>query len=330
MIIKNINHSANKFILTFLLIWVIGCSDESSNDVPPKEDEPNSTLLTNQKISINGTNRIYDVFLPSSHNNSTELPVILDLHGFSSNANEQREISDFTDLAEENDFIMVWPQALATGPNCLLAGVSGKYWNANWGIEVEDINFIDNLIDQLAEDYNVDLKRVYVTGLSNGGFMVYSIACALSERVAAVASVAGSMTEDLLNTTCQPARQIPVMHVHGTDDAVIFWDGEESCQDGIAAINDVVSFWRTNAGCSDTFMEASYEDIDTSDGSTARMLTYNNCGNKMKFLIIDNGGHNWPGSEYQINQGFSILRPINNDIVTNKLIWEFFKQHSLP
>lgn len=288
------------------------------------------TLLTNQTVSVDGRNRRFDLFLPSAYSYSTELPVIIDLHGYTSSGSEQREISNFENLAESNSIIMAWPEALESGTSCIVPGVSGKYWNANWGDDTDDVLFIDRLIDQLIADYNVDAKRIYVTGLSNGGFMAYSVACSLSSKIAAVASVAGSMTDNLLTSVCQPDRQLPVLHIHGTNDTIIPWEGLTECLDGVAAIEDVVSFWRTNAGCDETFTEIAYDDTDTSDGCTARMLTYENCENKVSFLIIDNGGHNWPGSSYQMNQGFSILLPINNDIDANEEIWEFFQQHELP
>ncbi len=299
------------------------CSAECSEQCTPE-------LLTDLIIRVDGAIRRYDVFLPSSHSVSSDLPVIIDLHGFTSDSDEQRSLSNFTDLAEENGIIMVWPEALVSGSSCVLPGVDGKYWNADWGAETDDVLFIDQLIDQLNADYAIDPKRIYVTGISNGGFMTYSIACALSDRIAAVTSVAGAMTQNVLNTECNPSRQIPVMHVHGTNDPVVFLNGDESCLGGIAAINDVVSFWRNNAGCSETFSEVLYEDIDTTDGSTAKMITYDGCGSKVQFLVVEGGGHNWPGSQYQIDQGFSILQPINKDINTTALIWEFFKKHQLP
>lgn len=324
------------FAFLFSLIFAMSCSGDGSADEPPCNcsidciENCTSSLLTNLTIEVDGIDRSFDVFLPSTYEFSSELPVIIDLHGFTSNASEQRSISNFIDLAEDNTILMVWPEALATGTSCVLEGVSGKYWNADWGAETNDVNFIDQLIDQLLLDYDIDPKRVYVTGVSNGGFMTYSIACELSDRIAAVASVAGSMTQNILSTSCNPSRQLPVMHIHGTNDAVVLWEGQESCLGGIASIDEVVGFWRVNAECGETYNELTYQNTNTSDGSTASKRTYDNCGGKVQFVVIEGGGHNWPGSQYQINQGFSILLPINQDIAANDIIWEFFQQHELP
>lgn len=287
-------------------------------------------LLVNQSLTVNNTSRQYDLFLPSSYEYTSSLPVIIDLHGYTSDAEEQREISNFTTLAETKSIVMVWPEASATGASCVVPGVSGKYWNADLGGSTDDVAFIEALIDKVIADHKADPKRIYVTGLSNGGFMVYSLACAVSDRLAAIASVAGTMTTNLLTNNCTPTRSLPVLHIHGTGDTIIPYDGKADCLGGLSAVPNVVDFWRLNGGCSETFTEVSLDDTDASDNSTARMLTYNDCGNSVKFLIIDNGGHNWPGSAYQRNQGVSILLPINNDIDTNALIWEFFSQHQLP
>jgi polyhydroxybutyrate depolymerase len=322
------------YVIILLLFALIGCKDEAEE---PKclcstecTESCKEELLTDVTINVNGKSRIYDIYLPPLHEISTDLPVLIDIHGFTSTPQDQRTISNFTPIAQKENFIIVWPQAEARGENCLLAGPSGLYWNADWGVNIDDIGFIDALIDQIGSDYNANLSRIYVTGLSNGGFMVYSLACALSDRIAAVASVAGSMTENLLMTTCQPSREIPVLQVHGTNDGVIFWDGEPTCKGGIAAIEDVVTFWRTNAECSSTFTEVQYENVDTNDGSTARILTYDNCNGKVKFLIVDGGGHNWPGSQEMISNSNSLLRPINNDINASRIIWGFLKEHQLP
>jgi polyhydroxybutyrate depolymerase len=320
------------YIFLLCTLALTGCKEEEPKCICSSEclESCDDVTLTGLSIDVDGVSRNYDAYLPPLHEISTDLPVLIDIHGFTSNTRDQRTISDFTRIAKEENFIIIWPQAKASGENCLLAGPNGVYWNADWGITTNDIGFLDALIDQVGADYNADLSRVYVTGLSNGGFMVYSLACALSDRIAAVASVAGSMTENLLMTNCQPSRQIPVLHVHGTNDAVILWDGEPTCQGGIASIEDVVNFWRTNAGCASTFTELQYDNIDTNDGSTARILTYDNCSSKMKFLVIDGGGHNWPGSRDMLANSGSLLRPINNDINASEIIWNFLKEHQLP
>ncbi|MEQ8241438.1 MAG: PHB depolymerase family esterase [Cyclobacteriaceae bacterium] len=333
--IRNIDFiKSSVYVILLVSFALTGCNDEGEE---PKclcsaecTESCEEVLLTDETISVDGKSRKYDLYLPPLHEISTDLPVVIDLHGFTESPQDQRTNSNFTPIAKEENFITVWPKAAANGENCLLAGASGLYWNADWGGTVEDIEFINALIDQVGSDYNVDLSMVYVTGLSNGGFMAYSLACALSDRIAAVASVAGSMTENLLTNTCQPSRQIPILQVHGTNDRVIFWDGEPTCKGGIAAIEVVVAFWRTNAGCSSTFTELQYENVDTSDGSTARILTYDDCSGKMKFLIVDGGGHNWPGSRQMMANPNALLRPINNDINASEIIWSFLKEHQLP
>jgi len=319
----------------FILFQLTGCpSPDPTCDCSAECTEScTSKLLRNENIQMPGALRSYDVYLPSIHDYTESLPVIIDLHGYLSTSADEREISDFTDLADENGIIMVWPQSL-TGDNCLGGTgpipASGNKWTIGWDKTSRDVAFIDALIDKIGVDYHADLNRIYVTGLSDGGFMVYSLACALSNKIAAVASVAGSMTGDLM-TNCNPGRALPVLNIHGTADQLISWDGDPSCGSGYSSVMSTVDFWKSQSGCNDNFDELNFDDIDTSDNSTVSLLTYQGCAANevVELLKVTGGGHNWPGSLSMINDHISITLPINNDIDASEIIWNFFKDKTL-
>lgn len=281
-------------------------------------------------IKVDDTARSYDILLPTGYSNSADFPVIIDLHGSSSTKADQRSFSGFSGIANANGIIMVWPQALE-----LTTCLSKTYrWNANLTNAPDDIGFISALIDKLIANYQVDETRIYVTGMSNGGFMTYSLACALSNKIAAIASVAGSMTDNLLNNVCQPARAVPVLEIHGTADQICNYEGYTNCEGHQAAVEDVIAFWRTRANCSASFDEVAYDNINTDDGCTARILTFQGCStsNMIKLVIIDGGGHTWPGSAafYNYYKPYeSVLFPMNFDINASEIIWDFFSQHQL-
>ena len=111
--------------------------------------------------------------------------------------------------------------------------------------DVDDIGFLNSLIDFLGNEYNIDLDRVYSTGFSNGGYMSYTLACELSDKIAAIASVTGSMyiNQPIL---CNPERPIPVMQIHGTMDLTVPYIGSNTSE----SINDVISFWVNFNECS--------------------------------------------------------------------------------
>jgi len=291
-----------------------------------------SKLITGQTLQLPGALRSYDIYLPPNYDYTESLPVIIDLHGYYSTKTDERLISDFTDIADANGIILVWPQSL-TGDNCLGGGnspipPSGNKWTIGWDKTSRDVEFMDALIDEIGADYHADPNRIYVTGLSDGGFMVYSLACALSDKIAAVASVAGSMTGDLM-ANCNPARALPVLHIHGTADQIISWDGDASCGSGFSSVSATVGFWRSLAGCGDIFTESNYNDMDITDNSTASLLTYDGCNSMVELLKVQGGGHNWPGSQKMINDNVSLTLPINKDIDASEIIWNFFKDKTL-
>lgn len=283
------------------------------------------------KIYVDGVLRTYEVRLPAAYESNENMPVIIDLHGTYSTIEEHESFSDYNAIADANNIVMVWPQALEF-ISCDNEYYSSR-WNANFLALPDDIGFIDALIDRIIADYKVNPKRIYVDGLSNGGFMAYSLACALSDKIAAIASVAGSMTDNLLSV-CNPSRVVPVLEIHGTADQICDYGGYNAgCEGHVAAVDDLIAFWQSKNGCSSSYDEISYDDLDTSDGCTARMLTYQGCNNTVKLVIIDGGGHFWPGSEafadYFADYS-SVLKPWNFDIEANQVIWDFFKDKSLP
>jgi poly(3-hydroxybutyrate) depolymerase len=299
---------------------------EENNFITCEED--GGVLETGLDITVDGLSRIYDIYKPSQYSSQTNLPVIIDLHGTTSNSTQQRYFSDFMDIADENKIVMVWPQALQLD-TCLNNELR---WNANVADSPNDVNFISSLIDEIITNYNVDSNRIYIAGLSNGGYMAYSIACELSDKVAAIASVAGTMSYDTIDNFCNPTRAIPVLQIHGTNDQIVDFNGYTNCEGGYASIDEVITYWRDNAGCNSSFDEYQYPDLDTTDESTAKRYTYQDCNNYVQLIVIENGGHVWPGStgfEEFYSPYADILFPLNFDIDASHEIWNFFKDKSL-
>ena len=286
-------------------------------------------LIEDQTISVNGVERSYDVFLPSEHDIMEDLPVIINLHGTTGTKSLERFLTEFEPIAEDNKIVMVWPQGSVL-PTCNIGPQTR--WNGNLFDTPNDIEFISDLIDQTIEDYNVDSERIYVMGRSNGGFMAYTLACELSEKIAAIASVGGAMTYNNMNNFCDATRVVPILEIHGTADQINSYDGFNNCEGSYAGVNNIIDFWRNKAGCSSEYEEFQYPDIDTSDNCTARRLTYQDCNNMVQLIIIDNGGHTYPGSssfESYYEDFSSMLWPINFDIEASQEIWNFLKDFSL-
>lgn len=262
-------------------------------------------------FNFDGFTRNYILYVPAIYDGTTPVPLVINLHGYGSNAGQQNFYGNFKNLADVDNFLVVHPN----GTNDL----SGtQYWNAfvNGGA-VDDVAFISGLIDTLALSYNIDTTKIFSTGMSNGGFMSYKLACELSGRIAKIASVTGSMNTTL-QSTCTPTRPIPVMQIHGTADPTVAYDGSV----GVMAIEDVVDYWVDKNNCDQTPTVVSIPNISTTDNCTAERYTYSNGddGSEVIFYKVIGGGHTWPGAPIDIPSGAT-----NRDFNASTVIWEFFK-----
>lgn len=256
--------------------------------------------------------RNYLLYVPAAYSHATSVPLVINLHGYGSNAMEQMFYSNFMPVADTAGFLVVHP-------NGTLDQNSSTHWNAFGLAYVDDIGFLSALIDTLAVSYSINKDRVYSTGMSNGGFMSYSLACFLSSRIAAIASVTGTMTQNILSA-CNPSRQVPVMQIHGTADASVPYTGNSL----FASVQNIIDFWVSQNGCSTTPVVTQVPDIDTTDGCTAVHYLYPDGfnGTTVELYKIDDGGHTWPGAPVTIGV-------TNMDFNASAEIWRFFRQYDI-
>ncbi len=256
-----------------------------------------------------GLQREYLIYVPNSYNISKTCPLVLNLHGYGSNANQQSIYADFRTLAERDTFIIVCPN----GTNDLSGS---RHWNADNGTIVDDIGFLSNLIDYLLSQYNIDASKVYSTGMSNGGFMSYKLACDLSNKIAKIASVTGSMNLVQYNN-CFPGTDIPIMQIHGTSDLTVPYNGSTFS----VSINDLIAFWINNNQCNTTAEIYNFPNTNTSDNSSAsRYIYYKGTEESVILIKVEGGGHTWPGSIDVPAFGNTC-----KDFNASEEIWEFFK-----
>ena len=271
-----------------------------------------SQTTVSSGFNHNGIDREYRIYIPASYQEDEPAPLVFNLHGYGSNNIEQELYSQLGLVADTAGFLLVHPNGTLdiTGTN---------HWNTFGTSTVDDVGFLSDLIDTIAANYNVDLQRVYSTGMSNGGFMSFSLACQLSNRIAAIASVTGTMTNFNLNA-CVPERTVPIMQIHGTADATVPYDGNFLFTDVQTLLNFWINYNQTNTEALVTFLP----DIDPNDGSTAEHYLYGNGlnGSVVEHYKIIGGGHSWPGAPININI-------TNMDFSASAEIWRFFKQYDL-
>lgn len=271
-----------------------------------------SAQSTIHNITHNGVEREYRLYVPDIYSGVEPVPLVFNLHGYTSNAIQQEFYGDFRPIADTANFILVHPEGLND-----FGG--SQFWNAFGVSGIDDVGFISAMIGTLSAEYNIDPQCVYSTGMSNGGFMSFELACMLSDRIAAVASVTGAMAENRL-AVCNPEFARPTMQIHGTQDATVPYSGNAEW----APIPDVIDFWVELNGCDETPEITDVPDIDPEDGTTTEHFVYANDqnGNTVEHYKVQNGGHTWPGAPIAIGA-------TSYDFDASVEIWRFFRQHKM-
>jgi polyhydroxybutyrate depolymerase len=261
--------------------------------------------------------RSYQVFLPQ--NFRPKMPVVFILHGYLQRARDIRNYTKMSDIADTAGFIAVYPEAVYPGFNSGLKDYPGNPPLPN----VDDVGFISNLIDTLEVKYDIDMDRVYCCGLSNGGIMTYRLLGEIGHRFAAFASVAGSLTDLTASYYTQTASR-PILHIHGTADAVVYYNGNIA---NLWSVEETINFWLAKNNCSLQPNTITMPDINTNDGSTVEKISYLNCSDSSCFIFykVIGGGHSWPGSPQDPDWG----KPRNLDINAGSVIWNFFKNYNI-
>ncbi len=267
-------------------------------------------------VQSGGIERNARVHIPASYTGTTAVPLVLSLHGFSSNAAQQEIFSGWNAIADREGFIAVYPNGTGT-PARWYAGTTSFTGTST----IDDVQFFDDLLDSLSKELCIDASRIYINGLSNGGGMTARLACERSERIAAVGTVAGAYaTYPLLGAECAPTRPIPVIAFHGTADPVVSFNGNPGLH--FPPIRTWIADWVKRNSCAkgpdEIFMQADVTGV-----------VYTDCAGNgdVEFYTIEGGGHTWPGSapiaEFLIGKTTQTIK-------ASEVMWTFFVAHPLP
>jgi polyhydroxybutyrate depolymerase len=230
---------------------------------------------------------------------------------------ERRTNRTFDRLADREGFVVVYPDA------------EGGRWNEGWprtdgplgrGDEIDDVGFLSALIDSVCKEFDVDPRRVYATGLSNGASMVYRLACERENKVAAIAPVAGGIADPVAKR-CKDGRPVPLLVIHGTSDAIVPYE---------MAVPKNLAQWMQRDVCPTPPEIAYLPDVDENDGTRTRLEHHRQCkdDSEISLYVIEGGGHRWPGDDTV--KPFAHLGRYSRDFDAASVIWDFFKRHRLP
>ena len=293
----------NKVIFILLFLSFIGFTDAQT---------------INGSFNYDGQTRTYSYYVPTSYITGIAVPLIVNLHGLGSSGSQQAAYTNFMSIADTANFIVVHPDGTYNPSN-----PTQRFWNfGGMGSNVDDLGFLEVLIDTLSAHYTINQNRVYSTGLSNGGYMSYYLACE-SNRFAAIASVGATMTTTMYNS-CNPLYPIPVMEIHGTSDAIVAYNGSL----GNKTVEEVIDLWVNKNNCNSTPTITQVPNTNTTDEATAEHYLYpdGDNGHTVELYKVIDGGHTWPGGAIPIPTFGNTCM----DFSASKEIWRFFSQYSNP
>jgi polyhydroxybutyrate depolymerase len=297
-------------------------------------DQPGQTA--ERDILVDALARSYRLHLPAGYHTDTPTPLLLAFHGYTGTSASAEKSMQFSPHADEHGYIAVYPQATffdsagtvitswndlacnaspgPAGPICAADAYPypfppecGTPDHCNWCTCHDDLAFVAALLDSLENTLCIDLDRVYATGMSNGGMLAHRLGCAMSDRFAAIAPVAGTLAKGF---NCAPELPISLMHIHGDNDIYVRVDGKQS-SDGYLyeAIDDVVGKWADKTSQHCATQTTPYP--TSADGiKSMRCEQRADCATGAEVVSCGwQGGHVWPA--------------FGRDV-----IWNFFNRHS--
>ena len=283
-------------------------------------------------LSFGGLERSYYVHVPPSYDGSRPFPLVLVFHGGGSNAKSWIDFCGLNETADKQGFIAVYPD----GTGHIVEGHEVYGWNGGPHRpgggkphldKIDDIGFTNAVLDDVERSTKVDAKRVFATGMSMGAIMAYRAASEISDRIAAIAPIAGSMGTE----TCDPKRPVSILHIHGTEDPAAPYQGGKGKLDTTGTIylsvDHAIKAWTKADGCNPV-PETDILPDTTQDGTTATRQIYagGKEGSEVVLITVNGGGHTWPGRELgpEIRD---LLGISSKDFSANDLMWEFFEKH---
>lgn len=277
-----------------------------------------------RSVEVDGVERGYLVHVPPQYDRASSMPVVLAFHGGGANADNMVAFSGLNEKADQAGFIVVYPEGSGRHQRMLTFNAGNCCGHAA-ARSIDDVAFTRLVLDDLERIANVDRRRVFATGMSNGAMMCYRLASELSDRIAAIAPVAGPMGAQ----DCRPGRAVSVMHFHGdADEFAPFKGGLGRGPSGtdFYSVQHSIDAWVAANGCRHAPVTTRLPDR-ADDGTTVKEVRHDSGrdGAEVVLVVIEGGGHTWPGREPRLRA----LGTSTRDISANDMMWEFFQQHPL-
>jgi polyhydroxybutyrate depolymerase len=259
-------------------------------------------------VSSGGLRRTYALHVPASYDGTRPYPLLVAFHG-ATGSSAFAERAGLARAAEAKGFVVASPDGYggswALGCPCTLADRR----------DIDDPRFFETLVKQVSRELRIDPLRVYAAGFSDGGTFSYRLACERAKLLAGIGVVAGALATP---GECRPARPVPVIALHGSQDKVISFDKGEAAAARLAFLD----------GCGRQPEVASLGD-PVVDGTTVRRRVWPGCAKESEVVLLEvqGGGHTWPGALFAYP---AWLGRQSRDVDANQEILDFFLRHAAP
>ncbi len=318
--------------LLMLAVPILGADDAQQMKRQAMEFGPGDHSLT---LKVGDLDRHYIIHVPSGYDGKKALPIVVMFHGGGGRARGAMWETDWVQKADQEGFFAVFPEATPPDPTKPSRFVSnGQVWNDGSGRfhaglkDIPDVAFINAMIDDLLARFAVDRRRIYATGFSNGASMTFRVGCELSARIAAIAPFAGALWIK------QPKLERPVSlyYITGDADPLNPFEGgvpkfatghasRDMASQAKPAARENVTTWARLLGC-----QAGPEPIPASPGVTTVSYSAGRDNSEVRFTIIKDHGHVWPGGKNQLPESW--VGKATNKFKATDAIWEFFEKHA--
>ncbi len=274
-------------------------------------------------LDFGGRHRFYEIHVPASYTSGKPMPVILVFHGGGGNPRGIRTQSGMDRTADQAGFLAVYPAGTGIFSDRLLTFNAGDCCSYAVEHHVDDVGFTAALLDDLARAFSIDPRRVYATGHSNGAMMSHRLGCELSNRIAAIGPISGTLGIP----NCAPGRPVPVIEFHGTSDQNVPYrggvGGRSLSKVHYRSVEETINTWLTIDKCDKQAAES-----ETKGAATA--VRYRRCADDGEVVLwtLNAAGHTWPGGE-TLPIERSVVGAINRDISASELLWAFFSRKAL-
>lgn len=299
------------------------------------------TLYSDMSIISNGLERVFWYYVPE-HLPGGEVPLVIVLHGGGGDCRgvtgstlAKSPPSVWMEVADREGFVVAYPQGAHSA-----SILGGWHWNDCRGdvpddATADDVMYISDLIDWMSSEYSIDPRRVYATGISNGGMMSLRLAVELSDRIAAVGAVAASMAA--MPDCGEPVGPVAILLMNGTEDELVPYDGgpvlsRRNPRGTVVSTDSTVAFWGDFLQTDPEPAVRELEDLDAEDNSTVTEISWTGGreGTEVVLFRIDGGGHTEPSiSQQRASLYENLVGMQNHDIEAAEVIWDFFSRHEM-